>query len=236
MNLLLFSEEDLCSDGLICVEGRRHDHINNTLCSVVGDRIRVGLINGKTGTALVEHIGSKVTRLVPELTDEPPMKLPVRIIIAMSRPKSMRKVLRYGTAMGVSHFAIINSWRADKSYWQSPLLFPEKIRSELLLSLEQACDTGLPHVTMHKLFKPFVEDELPQLVTGSDCFTAHPYADVPAPFALNRPISLAIGPEGGFIPYEVELLQKTGFTPVSMGRRILRVENAVPALIGRLFV
>ena len=48
-------------------------------------------------------------------------------------------------------------------------------------------------------------------------------------------MTLAIGPEGGWIPYEVELLQKAGLQPVQLGQRILRVENAVPALLARLF-
>jgi RsmE family RNA methyltransferase len=55
------------------------------------------------------------------------------------------------------------------------------------------------------------------------------------PHDVNCAVTLVIGPEGGFIPFEIELLEKNGFQAVTLGPRILRVENAIPALAGRLF-
>jgi RsmE family RNA methyltransferase len=48
-------------------------------------------------------------------------------------------------------------------------------------------------------------------------------------------VTLAIGPEGGFIPYEIDLLKKHNFKATHVGERVLRVENAIPAIISRLF-
>jgi len=47
-------------------------------------------------------------------------------------------------------------------------------------------------------------------------------------------LALLIGPEGGFIPYEVELLEKNGCQSFSLGNRILRTETAISYILGRL--
>ena len=137
------------------------------------------------------------------------------------------------TSLGVKQVYLINSYRVEKSFWGSPLLQPEKLQEQLLLGLEQACDTILPQVHLRQRFKPFVEDELPQIADGTSAFVAHPVALNACPIRSNGPSTLAIGPEGGFIPYEIEKLQECGFTPISLGRRILRVETAVPVLLSR---
>ena len=86
-----------------------------------------------------------------------------------------------------------------------------------------------------KLFRPFVEDELPSIAEGTLKLTAHPGGAGECPRDVRKPVTLLLGPEGGLIDYEISLLEETGFTTVHLGERILRVENAVPALIGRLY-
>src|SRR5690606_35935082 len=128
-------------------------------------------------------------------------------------------------------------YRVEKSFWQTPFLTPEAIREQLILGLEQSRDTVLPEFWIEKRFKPFVEDQLPQRAEGSLGLIGHPgaYPACPRGLPLDQPVTLAIGPEGGWIPYEVEKLQAAGLQPVQLGERILRVETAVTALLARLF-
>jgi RsmE family RNA methyltransferase len=105
----------------------------------------------------------------------------------------------------------------------------------LLLGLEQARDTIMPEVLLRPRFKPFVEDELPAKIINSLALIAHPGAEQPCPRSVQQHVTLAVGPEGGFIPYEVEKLASLGFLPVSLGERPLRVETVIPALLSRLF-
>jgi RsmE family RNA methyltransferase len=64
---------------------------------------------------------------------------------------------------------------------------------------------------------------------------AHPGSDRPCPRTIDGAFTLIIGPEGGFIPYEIEKLGACGVQPVQLGHRILRVETVIPFLMGRLF-
>jgi 16S rRNA (uracil1498-N3)-methyltransferase len=137
--------------------------------------------------------------------------------------------------MGIKEIYIIKTWRVEKSYWESPMIGEENLRRQMITGLEQGKDTVMPAIQIRKRFKPFVEDELPSIIKDSLALVSHPVAESPCPRGVNSPVTLAIGPEGGFIPYEVNALQDTGFKPVSLGERILTVETALPFLIGRLF-
>ena len=147
----------------------------------------------------------------------------------------LRRVLSSAASLGVKSIFLINSYRVDKSYWQSPFLSDENIRHQLILGLEQARDTKLPEVCLRPRFKPFVEDELPQIVKDAAALVAHPGAAEQCPRDVAGPVVLAIGPEGGLVQYEIDNLVSCGFRPVTLGPRILRVETAVPCLISRLF-
>ncbi|MCW8890709.1 MAG: 16S rRNA (uracil(1498)-N(3))-methyltransferase, partial [Sedimenticola sp.] len=111
------------------------------------------------------------------------------------------------------------------------------IEEALILGLEQVKDTQLPQVSLHKRFKPFVEDELPALLQDKLGLVAHPYtaSDEVVKLPVDQPSVVCIGPEGGFIPYEVDKLIQAGCRPVDLGDRIYRIETVLPLLVGRLF-
>ncbi len=235
MNQILLFPEDYTGENLAILKDRRFRHLMSIVKIEKGDRLRAGLINGNRGEALVVEKGSDYAILETTLTDAPPAPLPLTLVMAMPRPKSLRKAVHYAAAMGVKNFFIIRTWRVEKSYFESPVLSDDSLTMEMILALEQCRDTVMPEIQVKKLFRPFVEDELPAISEGTLKLTAHPIADMECPRTVQAPVTLVIGPEGGLIEYEVNLLVESGFTPVHLGERILRVENAIPAIIGRLY-
>ena len=212
---------------------RRLQHCLAVHRAKLGDSLRVGRIGGLLGTGRVVALTAERLDLEVQLEQSPPPPLPLTLLLALPRPKMLKRVLQAVTSLGVKQIYLLNSYRLEKSFWGSPLLQAEKLQEQLLLGLEQARDTVLPQIQLRPRFKPFVEDELPQLIAGSAAYVAHPVAAGGCPVGSSGPTTLAIGPEGGFIPYEVEKLQACGFTPISLGERILRVETAVPVLLSR---
>lgn len=235
MNLLLLSADDLIDSNHAIIKDRRLQHIQHVYQSEIGDYLEVGIINGNKGVAEITELNSQQATLAFKLTQAPPPKLPLTLLLALPRPKMLRRILQTIATMGVSKLILINSYKVEKSFWQTPFLHPEAIRHQLLLGLEQAKDTILPEVQLAKRFKPFVEDELPLLSQYTTNLIAHLGVSNPCPSHLTEPTILAIGPEGGWIDYEVDKLQQVGFQPIQLGERILRVETAVAALLTKLF-
>ncbi len=223
------------NDTQVRLTERRHEHIREILKSAPGNTVRAGLLNGFMGTATIVETTDSYTILNVSLNDPPPAPLPLCLVMAMPRPKVFRRVLQGASSMGVKKIHVVRTWRVDKNYFDSPVLEKDAVTHELILGLEQGRDTILPEVFVHPLFRPFAEDILPGLCYETMSLLAHPGASYECPRAVHGPVTLLTGPEGGLIQFEIELLVQKGFLPVSMGTRILKVETAIPALIGRLF-
>lgn len=235
MNLILLFSDDFIASDRVRLTGRRHQHIRDVHRATPDRVLDVGLLNGLMGQGRVLKLDEHSVELEVALTQTPPAPLPLTVLMALPRPKMLKRSLQTLASLGVKEIILINSYRVEKSFWHSPLLSEEKIHEQLLLGLEQAEDTQLPNVRLEKRFKPFVEDHLPALLEDRTGLIAHPGEDQLCPRGIEDNCLLAIGPEGGFIPYEVDLLKAQGMQSVHLGRRILRVETAVPVLISRLF-
>jgi 16S rRNA (uracil1498-N3)-methyltransferase len=235
MNLIILSKSDFIEDTeRVHIQDHRLDHIRNVNKPSVGEELRVGLINGKIGCGRITLIEEGKIEMEVVLDREPPAPLQLTLIFSMVRPRVFKRVLTQVTAMGIKKIIVINSYRVEKSFWKSPVLEEESLNKYLIRGLEQGQDTIVPEVLIRPLFKPFVEDELPDIIKGTHPFVAHPYASEQCPYNIGNPVTLAVGPEGGFIPYEVEKLIECGFSAVHLGERTLHVESAISGLISRL--
>ncbi len=235
MNLVLLFEQDFVDPTHVVLTGRRLDHITTVHRAQAGDTLRVGKLGGTMGEGRVTAIDAGSCRMEVALDKDPPAPLPLTLLLALPRPKALRRIIETVAAMGIKRVYLMESWRVEKSFWNSPLLSEEELAGRCLLGLEQACDTVMPVLQFRRRFRPFVEDEVPGLIKGSRAFVAHPGAAAPCPRAASGPLTLAVGPEGGFIPREIKLLEELGFAAVNFGPRILRTEAFVPAAVGRMF-
>jgi RsmE family RNA methyltransferase len=236
MNLVLLFESDFTAgDTRVLLTGRRFSHVKEVFRAKEGDELKAGIVDGNTGRAKVTKLGDRFVEMDVVLDTPPPPPLPFTLVCALPRPKSAARILRFAASAGIKRIYLVRTWRVEKSFFESPVLSPESVRDLFARGLEQGCDTVMPRLNVRELFRPFAEDEIPELIKGTAALAAHPEAQAACPYNIGAPVTCAVGPEGGFIDFEIELLEKKGFSPVSMGERPLRVEDAVAALTGRLF-
>ena len=233
MNIVLLTQPDWISGDVVVLRDHRAVHIRKVLKAQVGDSLRVGLLGGLCGQGLIEAVEASGVQLRVQLSEPPPPRHRYDIVLALPRPKMLRRILRQCAEFGVSDLHLINSARVEKSYWQSPLLQPARLEEALLAGLERSRDTIAPRVHRHERFRPFVEDQLPGLCAGRPCWIA----DMGAPTALAEapplPAVVMIGPEGGFVPFELQLAEAVIAQRVSLGERILSVDTALITVLAQ---
>lgn len=236
MNLLLIEDFQFTSESSAIANLRQSEHIQKILKLSVGDKISLGRINGLMGYGVIQCLDTNVVIEDIVLDKTPPPQLNLTVILGMPRPQMLKRILQTLATMGVKKICFIQSSRVEKSFWQSPSATDEAIHNQLILGLEQGVATQLPVVEKHLRFRPFIEDQLKELTQDTKKIIAHPYSsEAPIAHHESAPLSLAIGPEGGFIQKEVEQFEAYGFTSIHLGRRILKVETAVPVLLAKLY-
>lgn len=235
MNLVLLDIKDFIDPTTVIIKGRRLKHLLSVNKVNEKDSLVCGLLNGKIGTGVVIKRSESFLEMMVELDQDPPESLPLNLVLALPRPKMLKRIIETVTTLGVKNIYLINSWRVEKSFWQSPLLEINTLEKHMVLGLEQSRDTIMPKIVLKRFFTKFVTEELPLISKNSLRITAHPKTSNICPTGVNKEITLVIGPEGGFIDIEIETLEKQGFLSCHIGQRILKVETAVTFLISRLF-
>ena len=244
MNCILLPAANFSNKSAHINAATQIEHVNQVLGAKVGDTLKIGQLEGNLGSAIIADMTPERILLSDvNLATVSPPKLNLTVVLALPRPKVLRRLIMDMTALGVHDIILINSYRTQKSYWQSPLL--SRLDEFVLEGLQQGVDTVAPRISLQKRFKPFVEDELANLITNR-AIVAHPYAELSlsqyvqeqlesseSPQKSILPSMVFIGAEGGWIDYEVELLARQGCQAVHIGARILRTEAAVNAILGQ---
>jgi RsmE family RNA methyltransferase len=237
MNLILVREEELAPGNIATVSGERARHIREVLGAGPGTTVRVGLVDGPLGVATVVRVERDRVLLSCAFEGGAPEAPRLDLLLALPRPKVLNRLWAQLAALGVGRIVLVNAAKVERCYFDSHVLTPEVFTPRLIEGLQQARDTRLPEVLVRRRFKPFVEDELHAFSPAGLRLVADPGGEqrvgdlFPARGAPER-VLLAVGPEGGWVSFELDLLRSHGFVVVGMGHRTLRTDTACIALLG----
>ncbi len=241
MNLIILQTQDNRRGDEYVISDERASHVLEILKAQVGDTLTVGLLNGPMGQATVRDISDNAVTMVCEFETQVRTTTAgtIDVICALPRPQTLKKVLHSAAAMGVRNLYFIRSNRVEKSYFHSPVLQPENYQRFLIEGLSQGKSTLMPQVSFHQRFREFFEDYLPGVTQNASAkkilFSTLGNNDLlHCGITGNDNIILALGPEGGWVDFEEQLMLSSGFVPVKLGPWILRVENAMVAALAQL--
>ncbi len=233
MNIVVLDRSDWRNEEHVRLVDRRADHIRAVLRAAVGDSVRVGELNGYLGQGRICAIDADSVVLHVELSQPPPPRHRFDVVLALPRPKVLRRLFRTVAEYGVANLHLIHSARVEKSYWQSPLLAAERVHDALLAGMERASDTVVPQVHQYRRFRPFVEDQLKDICAGRPCWIAQMGASLALRETPPGDAVVMVGPEGGFVPFELELAQAVIAQPVHLGSRTLSVDTALTSALAQ---
>jgi RsmE family RNA methyltransferase len=235
VNLILLEPSEIDPHGHARLHDHRAHHIVNVLKALPGSQVRVGAIDGGQGVAtVVDRTADGVTL---QCTIEPgePARAAVDLLLALPRPKVLRRLWAHIAALGAGQIIVTNAEKVERNYFDTHVLTAASYRPLLLEGLQQARDTRVPVVSIHRQFRVLIEDHLDALFPAGLRLVAHPGSDSSVVDVVRRTahdrVLVAIGPEGGWNAFERHLLARHGFETVGMGPRALRTDTATIALL-----
>lgn len=235
MNIILVTADELGESGEVRLVDRRAEHLAKVLRVSVGQRVRVGVLDGPHGEAEVLGVEPGAITLRCRCEDPPEPPSGDVLLLAFARPKVLLRCLEHATALGFERIILFRSRRVEKSHLSSHAVELEVIEQHLCRGLEQSRRTRRPSVTLVQRFHELLDAHLPLLPVENRIVADAGAREEAALTALEpRGLSLVIGPEGGLIDYELERFVAAGFRLVRAGAAPLRVETALAYVTGQL--
>jgi 16S rRNA (uracil1498-N3)-methyltransferase len=234
LNLILLDPGDMNGSNRAMLTGSRAQHVIEVLKAATGQTVRIGMLDGAVGAATVTAIGDRSVSLQCVFDAIPPRPR-VDLLLALPRPKVLRRLWAQLAALGVGQIILTNAERVERNYFDTHVLTESFYRPLLIEGLQQARDTWLPRVSLHKRFRVLIEDDLPSLFLDGRRVVAHPgggNADAGlARTHSSERVLVGVGPEGGWNGFELKMLEAHGFQRFDMGVRTLRTDTACIALL-----
>ncbi len=245
----VFVPPPLASGATIELPGGTGQHLVRVLRLKPGDALRAFDGTGGEYDAQIDTVQrSKVSvRIGEHHAVERESPLDITLLQGIARGEKMDLILQKATELGVTRIVPVTSQRSNvrltgetaaqkREHWQGVVAsacgqcgrnrLPQVVQPTGLAEAVQYASHGLKLV--------LVPDE-----DARDPGAARRGTDAGADLGVRldaalSPVTLLVGPEGGFDPAELRVANLAGFAPCSLGPRILRTETAALAAIAAL--
>jgi RsmE family RNA methyltransferase len=200
----------------------------------VNDTIKVCLINHGIADATVCSIkNDKIILLLnKKIQDYSTSQKQVERLafVGLARPQTVKKVLQYGTTMGITHFYFLPTELSEKSYATAKIWGPDNYVQHLYSGLAQS---------NHFFQMPIVEvlsswKQIPARLSDVSQRYLCSWKKTDFQHDSGKSYAIAIGPERGWIESEEEFWRELAFRDLSLGPSVLRVECALVSALTKL--
>ncbi len=236
-----YIDAELAPDQELALGEDLSNHLTRVLRLRVGDGLQ--LFDGRGREFAAELIAAErkraQVRVGAELAAIADSPLQLTLAQGLCRGEKMDLVLQKATELGVQRVQPLLTERTEvKLDAEREARRMAHWRQVLISACEQSGRAQLPQLAAPMAMPSWLAGLLavaPAASPDSVRLMLDPEGDValrhlpPAASAI-----LAVGPEGGFSEHEAELLQRTGFTRLRLGPRVLRTETAGLAAIAAL--
>ncbi|HEY0162832.1 MAG TPA: RsmE family RNA methyltransferase [Edaphobacter sp.] len=160
--------------------------------------------------------------------------LPLHLLLAVFKFDHMEWAIEKATELGIARITPIIARRTEKHLAQAASKRVERWRRIALEASKQSRRITIPEIADPIALKPALEqttEPVRILLSETEQVTAIGSALASTDDDGSFTYALAIGPEGGWTPEEMDLFTQHQWQPVTLGPRILRAETAAIAAI-----
>lgn len=201
-------------------------HIKNVMRNQVGDLIEC-VYNEKLYICQIKDLNDKQVEIIEEKSDNNELSYDITIAIALVKEQKMDLILQKLTELGINRIIPVKMERSivklDDGKFNKKKERWIKICKE---ASEQSKRNKIPEITDLMTIDEIGKLEFDQKFVCSTKTNENLVNNYLQDNKSYATMIFAIGPEGGIAPKEEEKLITSGFTPISLGSRIMRVETA----------
>ena len=211
--------------------GEHAAHLARVLRARIGEEFDIATTQGVRRGRITSITAARVEFELGDAVEAPPAR-PVTILLAIFKFDRYEWAIEKLTELGVASIVPVIAERTDAHLAKASAKRAERWRRVALSAAEQSRRTAPPEIGEPVRLEESLAGHGLRIVLaepGAEAEQAASLLDLVNAGTHDAPLTLAIGPEGGWTPRELDRFCQAGWQSASLGRLVLRAETAAIA-------